>query len=178
MEIKHNYSLKKNNLVIAKREFDLKNFRSFHDKGFLLVKKLYTLKELKKIKKNINLIKNIKPKKFVGVMKYYEKDTANKRMLLIRAEYFYKKNVALTKLIDSNKIKVILKKLTGGNCVIFKEKINFKPPGSREDKLHQDMQGDWEKYSKNFISALISIDKSTNKMDVLSSIYLVIIIYI
>ena len=25
------------------------------------------------------------------------------------------------------------------------------------------MQGDWEKYSKNFISALISIDKSTNK---------------
>ena len=83
--------------------------------------------------------------------------------MLVRAEYFYKKNFVLTKLIDSRKIKSTLKKLTGEKCIIFKEKINFKPPGCKEDKLHQDMQGDWEKYSKSFVSALISIDKSSNK---------------
>ena len=55
-------------------------------------------------------------------MKYYEKDTANKRMSLIRAEYFYKKNVALTKLIDSNKIKVILKKNLLVEIVLFLKK--------------------------------------------------------
>ena len=35
--------------------------------------------------------------------------------MLVRAEYFYKKNFVLTKLIDSRKIKSTLKKLTGEN---------------------------------------------------------------
>ena len=81
-------------------------------------------------------------------MKYYEKDIRNKKNMLVRAEYFYKKNFVLTKLIDSRKIKSTLKKLTGEKCIIFKEKINFKPPGCKEDKLHQDMQGDWKNIQK------------------------------
>ena len=141
----------------------MNNINSFHDKGFFLIKRFYSLNEIKKIKKNIDIIKKSKPKKFTGIMKYYEKDIRNKKNILVRAEYFYKKNFVLTKLIDSRKIKSALKKLTGEKCLIFKEKINFKPPGCKEDKLHQDMQGDWEKYSKSFVSALISIDKSSNK---------------
>ena len=47
-----------------------------------------------------------------------------------------------------------------GKCVLFKEKINYKPPGCRADKLHQDSQGGWNKFSKKFISILVSIEKS------------------
>ena len=139
----------------------MENIRSFHDKGIYVIKKLYSSREIKLIKKNIDLIKKINPKKFSGIMKYYEKDFFRKKEILIRAEYFYRKNKLLTKLIDGKKIKSILKKLTGDNCIIFKEKINYKPPGCREDKLHQDMQGDWKKFSKTFVSVLISVDKST-----------------
>ena len=56
-------------------------------------------------------------------MKYYEKDIRNKKNMLVRAEYFYKMNFVLTKLIDSRKIKSTLKKLTGEKCIIFKEKL-------------------------------------------------------
>ena len=142
----------------------LENIESFKKKGIFLIKNFYTTKELKNIKKNIHQIKVKKPKKFVGIMKYFENNIlSKKKKILIRAEYFYGQNKTLTNLIDSKKIKSILKKLTGQNCIIFKEKINFKPPGCREDKLHQDMQGDWEKYTKNFVSVLISIDKSSKK---------------
>ena len=43
---------------------------------------------------------------------------------------------------------------------MFKEKINFKPPGSRADALHQDIQAGWQNYAKEFISILISVNKS------------------
>ena len=45
--------------------------------------------------------------------------------------------------------------------ILFKEKINFKSPGCGPDKLHQDSQAGWWKYSKNFISIIIPVQKST-----------------
>ena len=27
-----------------------------------------------------------------------------------------------------------------GKCILFKEKINYKPPGCRADKVHQDLK--------------------------------------
>ena len=141
----------------------MEHIKSFKNKGIYLIKNFYSKKELNQIKKNTNLIKKQKTKKFVGVMKYYEDDIYKKNKVLVRAEYFYKKNKNLTNLIDGKRIKSILRKITGDQCIIFKEKINYKPPGCRKDKLHQDMQGDWRKYTKNFISALISVDKSTKK---------------
>ena len=124
----------------------MKHIKSFKNKGIYLIKNFYSKKELNQIKKNTNLIKKQKTKKFVGVMKYYEDDIYKKNKVLVRAEYFYKKNENLTNLIDGKRIKSILRKITGDQCIIFKEKINYKPPGCRKDKLHQDMQGDWGKY--------------------------------
>ena len=50
-----------------------------------------------------------------------------------------------------------------GKCILFKEKINYKPPGCRADKVHQDSQGNGDKYTKKYISMLVSIEKSTKK---------------
>ncbi len=148
----------------VEKNMNLENTKSYKDKGIFLAKNFFNLNEIRKIKQSINQVKKNKPQKFKGIMKYYEKNLLkNKKQILVRAEYFYDLNNKLRKLIDSKKIKNVLKKLTGGKCIIFKEKINFKPPGCRQDKLHQDMQGDWEKYSKNFISVLVSIDKSSKE---------------
>ena len=58
----------------------------------------------------------------------------------------------------------MINKLAGKKSILFKEKINIKPPYSREDRLHQDVQGDWLKYSNNFITFLVSLVKLTRKM--------------
>ncbi len=51
--------------------------------------------------------------------------------------------------------------LLGEECVLFKEKINFKLPGGDGFKPHQDSQAGWDTYTDFFISALVSIDEAT-----------------
>ena len=140
-----------------------KNLKDNYKKyGVCVVKNFFDKSEMSKIKNYVDVIKILKPK--TGqVMKYYEKSVfkTNKKNVLIRAEFFYDYHKGLNKLLDSKKIKNYLKFLLGYECVLFKEKINYKPPGGRADKLHQDSQSDWEKYAKEFISVLISVEKST-----------------
>ena len=51
--------------------------------------------------------------------------------------------------------------LLGEECVLFKEKINFKMPGGDGSKPHQDSQAGWNAYADFFISTLVSIDEAT-----------------
>lgn len=46
-------------------------------------------------------------------------------------------------------------------ALLFKEKINFKMPGSGGFAPHQDSQAGWDTYADYFISALVSIDSAT-----------------
>ena len=43
-------------------------------------------------------------------------------------------------------------------AVLFKDKINFKLPGSDGFKAHQDVQAGWDDYARCHISMLVSID--------------------
>jgi len=51
--------------------------------------------------------------------------------------------------------------LLGEAAVLFKEKINFKMPGGGGFKPHQDSQAGWEAYASYFVTAAVSIDRST-----------------
>ncbi len=51
--------------------------------------------------------------------------------------------------------------LLGERAILFKDKINFKLPGGQGFKAHQDAQAGWHRYAPYFISALVSIDRST-----------------
>ena len=83
-----------------------------------------------------------------------------KKNILIRAENFYNIDLNLTNIIKNKNIISILEKLFNDKAIIFKEKINYKPPGSRNDKLHQDSQAGWNKFTEKFISVLIPLEKS------------------
>ncbi|MGC1952179.1 MAG: phytanoyl-CoA dioxygenase family protein [Gammaproteobacteria bacterium] len=61
----------------------------------------------------------------------------------------------------SEVLKGLCDELFGEPAVLFKEKINYKMPGGDGFKPHQDSQAGWEKYAKDFISVLVSIDKAT-----------------
>ncbi len=135
--------------------------KNYNKYGYCVIKKFFDKKSIKNIKIFIQRIKKAKPKP-KQIMKYYENSVLNKdKEILVRAEYFYDFHKGLKKFLDNRKIHKILYFLMNGKCILFKEKINFKPSGCRADKLHQDSQGGWNKYSKKFISILVSIDKST-----------------
>ena len=51
-----------------------------------------------------------------------------------------------------------LTQLLGEPPVLFKEKINYKHPGCRADKLHQDQAAGWNAYAEYFITMCIVVD--------------------
>jgi len=133
----------------------------FDQKGYL-VKKNFIKKNF--VKKILNEINSIKLNKKLNVDKYYAKSIKQKnKLILVRIENFYNKSKFLTQLIKDISINKILSKLFKNKPTLFKEKINFKPPGCGPDKLHQDSQAGWNKYTKNYINVLLSVEKSTNE---------------
>ncbi len=141
----------------------LESKKSYKKYGFCVIEKFFNKDSIKKVRKFSNHIKKLKPKSN-QIMKYYENSVINqKKEILVRAEYFYDFHNGFKEFLDSSKIHKILNVLMGGKCILFKEKINYKPSGCRADKLHQDSQGGWNKYSNNFISILVSIEKSNKK---------------
>lgn len=138
-----------------------KEIFQFDQKGFLIKKNFFKKTFIQKISKEINFLKSIEGKKKVD--SYFGKNVRNThKSILVRIENFYNKSKYLTKLIDDQSIKKILSKLFRNKAILFKEKINFKPPGCGPDKLHQDSQAGWNKYAKDYINVLLSVEKSTN----------------
>ena len=111
----------------------------FDQRGFLIKKKFFKKLFIKKISKEINLLKSKdRPKK---VDKYFGISVKKSRKsILVRIENFYNKSKNLTKLINDQSINDVLSRLFRSKATLFKEKINFKPPGCGPDKLHQDSQ--------------------------------------
>ena len=102
--------------------------------------------------------------KIKNFYKYYEQSILDrKKSILVRVENFYKNNKLLTKVIEGKIINKILYNILKSKAVLFKEKINFKPSGCRADLLHQDSQAGWNRYTKDFVNVLISLEKSTHK---------------
>ena len=52
-------------------------------------------------------------------------------------------------------------RLMDGPVVLFKEKINFKMPGADGFKAHQDQAAGWTRFAPLFVTALVTIDRST-----------------
>lgn len=130
----------------------------FKDYGYLVINSLFKKKE---IEKGLNSAKKIQKTSDKKIYKYFEKSFFNKKKnILIRAENFYNIDLNLTNIIKNNNILKILEKLFNDKAIIFKEKINYKPPGARSDKLHQDSQAGWNKFTEKFISVLIPLEKS------------------
>ena len=48
--------------------------------------------------------------------------------------------------------------LLGDKPKLFKDKVNFKLPGSRADKLHQDQAAGWNSYADFFVTWTVAID--------------------
>jgi len=102
-------------------------------------------------------------------MKYYEPDRRESsssepsKKLLCRTENFVPYSPVLNEILNGTKLTGMCSELFNEKCIMYKDKINYKYPGSDGFLPHQDIAAGWWMYNQSIhISCLISID-ATNK---------------
>jgi hypothetical protein len=83
--------------------------------------------------------------------------------VLHRIERFRAHHAGLRAILDAPHVHRALGALFGEPAVLFKEKINYKPPGGSRFAAHQDVQAGWGRYASRFVSMMVSIDATTRE---------------
>ncbi|WP_439816113.1 phytanoyl-CoA dioxygenase family protein [Zavarzinia sp. CC-PAN008] len=95
-------------------------------------------------------------------MVYYEDDRSRPGHRIVqRIENFCPFHPGFDHLVRHAALTRWISALMGGPAVLFKDKINFKLPGSDGFKAHQDQQAGWSTYAPLFVTAMVTIDPST-----------------
>ncbi len=133
----------------------------FQRDGFLLVRGLYTAQEINEIRRWTEEVAGF-PEVPGKYMMYFEKNLQNpEQRLLCRVEDFEPYHEGFQRLFRGEKMQGVVSELFDEECVLYKDKINFKMPGGDGFKAHQDVQAGWDKYADLHITALVSIDATT-----------------
>jgi len=132
--------------------------KEFNDKGFIVMPGFFDEAVMKKVTVWLNDLQGKLPGEG-SEAKYYERSPLTGENMLVRAEYLLGgDNPEITALLLSEKTIQCLTDLFGEPPVLFKEKVNYKLPGCRPDKLHQDQAAGWNTYTDFFISMAIIVD--------------------
>ena len=134
--------------------------QTFNEKGFIVLKGFFDNQEITRISDWADELRDKEPLENQEV-KYFEKSFLNDDSILVRIEnIFGAHNAEMTDLIISSSTKQCLADLLGEPAVLFKDKLNFKLPGCRPDKLHQDQAAGWNAYGDFYISMGIVVDEN------------------
>lgn len=132
--------------------------QEFKDRGFIIMPGFFDEAVMKKVTVWLNDLQVKLPGEGKEA-KYYETSPVTGENMLVRAEYLLgKHNPEITALLLSGKTIQCLTDLFGETPLLFKEKVNYKLPGCRPDKLHQDQAAGWNAYTDFFISMAIVVD--------------------
>jgi 2-aminoethylphosphonate dioxygenase len=142
--------------------------KEFNDKGFIVMKSFFDKETMEKVSAWLDELHNKTPK-MGEEAKYYEKSALNDESILIRVEHVLgDHNPEITKLLLSQKTIDCLTELFDEPPLLFKEKVNYKLPGCRADKLHQDQAAGWNAYGDFYISMGIVVDENRKENAALS----------
>jgi ectoine hydroxylase-related dioxygenase (phytanoyl-CoA dioxygenase family) len=95
-------------------------------------------------------------------MVYYEPSLVDPTQRVVqRIENFCPFHDGFDELVRRGRLSRWADALLGGPTVMFKEKINFKLPGGDGFKPHQDQAAGWSRYASIFLTALVTLDRST-----------------
>lgn len=142
--------------------------KEFEDKGFIVLKSFFDKAVMDKVSAWLDELRDKQPDRNEEA-KYYEKSSNTGENILVRIENVLGDlNPELTKLLIPPKAIECLTQLFGEPPVLFKEKFNYKLPGCRADKLHQDQAAGWNSYCDFFISMAIVVDENRKENAALS----------
>lgn len=132
--------------------------QEFKQRGFIIMPGFFDAASMKKVSGWLNDLQTRLPGEGKEA-KYYETSPVTGENMLVRAEYLLgKHNPEITELLLSEHTIQCLTDLFDEPPLLFKEKVNYKLPGCRPDKLHQDQAAGWNAYSDFFISMAIVVD--------------------
>jgi len=135
-----------------------------HD-GFVVVRGLFSTSEVEQARRYVEEVASPSNVTSGDEPRRYSDDSARDRgrSLLSRVEYFRNTHRGLGEMTRDPKLLGIVSLLLGEPAVLFKDKINYKRPGSSGFEPHQDAQAGWETYAASFVTALVSVDSTTIK---------------
>lgn len=132
----------------------------FNERGFIVVKGFFETGEMTRVSTWLDELRDKHPGKDQEA-KYYEESTVTGEGILVRIENVLgEHNPEMTELLVSPKTVGCLGELLGEAPLLFKEKVNYKLPGCRPDKLHQDQAAGWNVYGTFYISMGIVVDEN------------------
>ncbi len=134
--------------------------REFEEKGFIVLKGFFDKPAMDRVSACLDQLRDKAPAKGQEA-KYYEKSSITGENILVRIENVLgDHNPELARLLVTTKTIECLTQLLGEPPVLFKEKVNYKLPGCRPDKLHQDQAAGWNSYCDFFVSMGIVVDEN------------------
>ena len=142
--------------------------KEFKNKGLIILKGFFNRAAMNKVSAWLDELQHIQPRPNEEA-KYYERSILTGQHILVRIEHILGEyNPDITKLLLSPEAIASLTRLFGEPPVLFKDKVNYKLPGCRPDKLHQDQAAGWNAYSDFFISMAIAVDENRKENAALS----------
>jgi len=132
---------------------------TFDEKGFIVLKGFIDQGVVNAVSDWLDALQDVSTETSAHAAKYFEISPLSGENILVRVEHVlgdYDEEIA--GLLLNDKTINALTTLFGEAPVLFKEKINYKYPGCRADKLHQDQAAGWNTYSDFFITMCIAID--------------------
>ena len=135
--------------------------KEFADLGYIILRGFYSGSDIARVTSWLEKMLALEPAPGREA-KYYETSDLTDEPLLMRVEnIFDDNNTEMRDLVLNADMKQVLYDLLGEPPVVFKDKANFKLPGSRPDLLHQDQAAGWGTYADYFITAMVAVDENT-----------------
>lgn len=132
--------------------------RHFEKKGYVVIKNFYSKDVMDRVDVWLEEMKN-RPEGDLREARYYEESVVDGASILVRIENILNdRNKEFRDLLIAGRTTEILTELLDEPPLLFKEKVNYKPPGCRADKLHQDQAAGWNAFTDYFISLGVVVD--------------------
>lgn len=137
---------------------DDRDVELFHRRGYCVRPAFFDAAEVAALATYLDSLRDARPLPGAEAC-YWERSPLTGESLLVRAEHIVgPHNPAMTRLLLAPKVTDALTRLLGEPPVLFKEKVNYKLPGCRADKLHQDQAAGWNAYADFFVTMAIVVD--------------------
>lgn len=149
-------------------ELSAPDVEQFRQRGYCVHQGFFARAEIEKISDWLDSLQAARPGKGPEA-RYYEQSPVTGNGILVRVEHILgEHNPEMTRLMLAPRVLDALRSLFGEAPMLFKEKVNYKLPGCRADKLHQDQAAGWNAYSDFFITMAIVVDQNRRENAALS----------
>lgn len=135
--------------------------RQFEERGFLILRRFFDAEAVGHLSRWLDALQAGDTGGDDDYYPYYEESVLDGRPTLVRIENLcHDPALPECRLLLGEEVLAVARALLGEEPLLFKDKANYKLPGGRGDKLHQDQAAGWNAYGRNFLTLCVCIDEN------------------